>query len=158
MVGGLSGDPLVPQPSTLAFVLDPSTGLAEQVSVDTANFQPRYNHTALALPGGDVLINGGLSTGDTPIGSTYRYFLNTNELVEQGTLTVPRSGHTMTTIKRYDAERMQGELAVVIGGLDKDGNPISLIETFTVSSAQSGCPNNETASRIEAVGYPRPIC
>ena len=27
MVGGLSGDPIAPQPSTLAFVLDPSPGL-----------------------------------------------------------------------------------------------------------------------------------
>ena len=142
VVGGLSGDAAAPQPSTLAFTLDPVTGNAEQVNFGSAApFQPRYMHKALALPGGDVLITGGLSTGDVPIGSTYRYFFNTNTLAEQGTMTVPRSGHTLTTINRYDATRMVGELAVVIGGRDAEGKPVALIETFTVTPAQMGCPN-----------------
>ncbi|MEE2789780.1 MAG: kelch repeat-containing protein [Myxococcota bacterium] len=141
-VGGLTDQGAGAAPSEVVFTVDPVAGIPEVVTPAAgAIFQARFRHQALSLPGGDVLIVGGETANGEVLGSTFRYFAQTRNLTEQGTLQFPRSQHTLSPVARGDTE-----LGVVIGGKGVGGTPIKAIETFSVNAGGAQCPDGSSPS------------
>lgn len=86
---------------------------------------PRAGHTATLLPGGKVLITGGVSA--SPLASAELYDPNVGRFAATGSLTVPRTGHTATLLQN-------GEVLIVGGCSSNPGwgepVPIASVELY----------------------------
>lgn len=100
--------------------LQPSADGGTRVFAATGSMTtPREGHTATLLPGGKVLITGGV--GASPLASAELYDPNVGRFAATGSLTVPRTGHTATLLQN-------GEV-LIVGGYSSNpgwGEPVAI--------------------------------
>jgi hypothetical protein len=155
IAGGASSDVTAPGPTLLssAEVFDPSTGVFTTLpgSMTTARFAP----VAAPLPGGDVLIAGGISGSGQYGGNT----LSSAELFDPSTgrftplpasMTTPRAGAV--------AAQLPGGDVLIAGGDECCGGPTGTVSTAEVFNPATGVftalPGSMTTARFLAAAAP----
>jgi hypothetical protein len=99
---------------------DPATGTWTATgSLTTA----REDHTATLLPNGQVLVAGGISTGNAETSNAELYNPATGTWTATGSLSQARGGHTATLL-------LNGGV-LVVGGIDPNDSALASVELFT---------------------------
>jgi len=78
-----------------AEVYNPTTGMF--VATGTMN-NPRYDHTAILLPNGEVLVAGGSDASGNPLSSAELYDPGTGTFTSLSSMATPRARHTATLL------------------------------------------------------------
>ena len=136
ITGGLTGDPSAGGYSLAQdyeFFTPPASGESGgSWSADPDPASPtsvqRFNHAAVLLDDGSVLLVGGQGTTSTPISipNPVRYVTSTNFWQTAGAENTPRYADAVTRLA-------DGEV-LVAGGIDSDGNSLNTAETLNPNS------------------------
>ena len=140
LVGGVNGTNRTPIATASTIDID-GPNYVSPVTVDPG-FQARYDHQAINLADGSVLIAGGTGADGSALDSSYRYYPVDHSFRVQGRMHFPRTGHSVSPMLRGT------ELAMVAGG--KNGTTVhASIEVFTINPGQTGCLDGQVPNQTD---------
>jgi hypothetical protein len=120
-----------------AEIYDPATGTFT-FTTGSLNYA-RYNHYAILLYTGKVLIAGGVGTNSVWLNSAELYDPATNTFATTGSMITARSGHFLT--------RLPNGKVLVSNGSDAAGNPIQALEIYDPATGTFTAAGNGLAAR-----------
>ncbi len=140
IVGGLNGSDRSPT-STASTINVDGPNYVSPVTVGL-EFQARYDHKAITLSDGSVLIVGGTGADGSALDSSYRYYPVDHSFRVQGRMKYARTGHSLSPMLRGT------ELALVAGGKSQ-GTVHGSVEVFTINPGQTGCQDGQVPNETD---------